>query len=111
MTELCWKAWVSQPYFIFSSSELSVLPNLDLLYLLIAFIFSLIGFSSIVNFFIFYEERRVDVTIIKSIASSNVYENPYKEQAILEDSINISSNNKKNNNKYGKIYEPLITDH
>ena len=84
---------------------------LDLLYLLIAFIFSLIGFSSIVNFFIFYEERRVDVTIIKSIASSNIYENPYKEQAILEDSINISSNNKKNNNKYGKIYEPLITDH
>lgn len=82
---------------------------LDLLYLLIAFIFTAFGYSSLVNFFIFYEQTQVNIPIIKSIASSNIYENSYKEKAILDDHINISFNKKEFFNENGQIYEPLIT--
>ena len=81
---------------------------IDLLYLLIAFIFSIIGFSSFVNFFAYYEEKKVNVTIIKSIASSDIYENPYTEQIINEDKINISSYKKGIEDEVGIICDPLI---
>ena len=81
---------------------------IDLLYLLIAFIFSIIGFSSFVNFFAYYEEKKVNVTIIKSIANSDIYENPYTEQIINEDKINISSYKKGIEDEVGIICDPLI---
>lgn len=80
---------------------------INLIYLFIAFIFTIFGFSSFVNFFIFYEEKEVDITLIKSVASTNKYNNPYVEQTLVEDSINISDQ-KGNNTKAGQIYEPLI---
>ena len=39
----------------------------DLIFFIIAFIFCTIGYSSIVNFFAYYEEEFLNVTIIKSI--------------------------------------------
>ena len=80
---------------------------INLIYLFIAFIFTIFGFSSFVNFFIFYEEKEVDITLIKSVTSTNKYNNPYVEQTLVEDSINISDK-KGNNTKAGQIFEPLI---
>ena len=80
---------------------------INLIYLFIAFIFTIFGFSSFVNFFIFYEEKEVDITLIKSVTSTNKYNNPYVEQTLVEDSINISDQ-KGNNTKAGQIFEPLI---
>ena len=80
---------------------------INLLYLFIAFIFTIFGYSSFVNFFIFYEEKEVDITLIKLVASSNKYENPYMEQTSFEDSNNISEE-KGTKTKAGQIFEPLI---
>jgi len=80
---------------------------INVLYLFAAFIFTIIGYSSFVNFFIFYKEEEVDTTLVKSIASSNKYENSYMEQTLFEDNINISGI-KETKTKAGQIYEPLI---
>ena len=80
----------------------------DLICLFIAFIFSIIGYSSIVNFFVYYDEIIVDVTILKSISSSNIYNNPYKKKNIIDDRINISSNKDINNSDSDNIYQPLM---
>ena len=79
----------------------------NILFLCIAFILTIFGFSSFVNFFIYYEEKEVDITLIKSIASSNRYENPFMEQTSFEDNINISGE-KGTKTKAGQIYEPLM---
>ena len=80
---------------------------INILYLCLAFSFTIIGYSCFVNFFIFYEETEVDIILTKSVANSNKYENPYMEQISFEDGINISDEKRKNT-KAGQIYEPLI---
>ncbi len=80
----------------------------DLFIFIIAFFFSTIGYSSIVNFFTYNKKTQVDATIKKSISSSNIYENPYNEHSINEESINISSDETGDKNEAGQIFEPLI---
>ena len=82
----------------------------DLFIFIIAFFFSTIGYSSIVNFFTYNKKTQVDATIKKSISSSNIYENPYNEHSINDESIKISSNETGDENEAGQIYEPLMGD-
>ena len=73
----------------------------DLINLLITFIFSTIGYSSIVNFCVYYEEKDVKATIIKSISNSNISNNV--------NNLNIYSNKNGNNSDFDNIYAPLMT--
>ena len=82
----------------------------DLFIFIIAFFFSTIGYSSIVNFFTYNKKTQVDATIKKSISSSNIYENLYNEHSINDESIKISSNETGDDNEAGQIYKPLMAD-
>ena len=73
----------------------------DLINLLITFIFSTIGYSSVVNFCVYYEEKDVKATIIKSISNSNISNNV--------NNLNIYSNKNGNNSDFDNIYAPLMT--
>ena len=79
----------------------------DILYLIISIIFSLFGYSTFVNFFVYYKEEYCEVTIKKSVASSNIYGNPYREININEDNYNISKENDRKK-KAGGAYELLL---
>ena len=82
----------------------------DLIYLLITFIFSTIGYSTLVNFFVFHEEKEVKATIIKTIASSNIYGNSYSGQNNNVNNLNIYNNNNGNSSDFdNNIYTPLMT--
>lgn len=83
---------------------------LDLLYLLISFVISSFGFSSLVNFFVFKEEKELSIIIIKSIASSNIYENPYMKQNKAKDGFNISSNKNGRKSENELKNKPLLSD-
>ena len=83
---------------------------LDLLYLLISFAISSFGYSSLVNFFIFYKKEEVSLTIIKSIANSNIYENPYMKQNKDKNIFNISSDKGGGKSENELKYKPLLTD-
>ena len=79
----------------------------DIIFLIISIIFSVFGYSTFVNFFVYYKPKKCDVTIIKSVSSSNIYGNPYREININEDNYNISKEND-SKKKAGGAYELLL---
>ena len=81
----------------------------DLICLLLTFIFSTIGYSSIVNFCAYYEEKDVKATIIKSISSNNIYGNTYDGQNNSVSNLNIYPNKNENNSDFDNINAPLMT--
>ena len=83
---------------------------LDLLYLLISFAICSFGFSSLVNFFVFWEYDFVSLVIIKSIASSNIYENPYMRQNKNGNGLNILSNKEGGKIENELKFKPLLSD-
>ena len=80
---------------------------IDIIFLIISIIFSVFGYSTFVNFCVYYEPKKCDVTIIKSVSSSNIYGNPYREININEDNYNISKEND-SKKKEGGTYELLL---